>query len=545
MRFLAAIFAAVALIAAHPASAQQEPPSRVGRVGFIQGTLAFHTEGEAAWSAAEVNFPAATGSAFWTDPKSRAELRVGADSIDLAGNTDVEITKLDSKVMQLAVPQGRTGVRLRQLGEGESVEIDIPRGGIWLLGPGLYDIDAGSTERPARVAVHEGSARFAAGTVEVAIKTGDVAVLSGKEPVVASIERAASDEFAQWCRARDYDLHRLASPYRVSPRMTGFEELDEYGSWRQVADYGEVWFPRSLPADWAPYREGYWLWEEPWGWNWVGAEPWGFAPNHYGRWAYVDNAWAWVPGGFVADPVYAPALVGYLGDPGSVLASAATGALVGWFPLGPGEAYWPSYTEDPAYIRGLNAGIVANLGTRPSGDPASAGLNFANRRFATVVPQQVFATAQRVGRAALPVAAASAQHAAVTAQAPHFHPTTGHGRPMVVIGSGRGAPGQAAAAAMALSGRSAARQSAAAVPRFAQPRHFAAPRQFRHMAGRHFAAPRMPHFAHPHFARPHFNAPRMSAPHFAAPHFSGGGHGGGGHGGGGGGGHGGGGKGHH
>src|ERR1043165_7170928 len=104
--------------------------------------------------------------------------------------------------------------------------------------------------------------------------------------------------------------------------MTGYEELDQYGSWRSVADYGEVWYPSSLPADWVPYRDGYWVWEEPWGWNWVDAEPWG-----------------WVPGGFVANPVYAPALVGFLGDPGAVLASTAVaGSLVGWFPLAPGEA---------------------------------------------------------------------------------------------------------------------------------------------------------------------------------------------------------------
>src|SRR5438067_1922596 len=84
-----------------------------------------------------------------------------------------------------------------------AVEIHIPRGGVWLLGPGMYDIDAGAPDRPARVAVYEGSARFTAGTVEVAIKAGEVAVLNGKDPVVASIERAASDEFAQWRRSRD------------------------------------------------------------------------------------------------------------------------------------------------------------------------------------------------------------------------------------------------------------------------------------------------------------------------------------------------------
>ena len=48
MRSLAAALAAFVLIAAVPAFADQEPPAQVGRVSFIEGTLAFHTEGEAA-----------------------------------------------------------------------------------------------------------------------------------------------------------------------------------------------------------------------------------------------------------------------------------------------------------------------------------------------------------------------------------------------------------------------------------------------------------------------------------------------------------------
>src|ERR1041384_3294612 len=100
---------------------------------------------------------------------------------------------------------------------------------------------------------------------------------------------------------------------------------------------------------------------------------------------------------------------------------AVAGALTGWFPLGPGEPYWPWYSNDSRYIAALNTGIVGdprNLGARPSGDPASANLNFANRRFATVVPQQTFVAAQPIGRAALPIADPKAQHARVTAQAP-------------------------------------------------------------------------------------------------------------------------------
>ena len=566
MRSLASALLAFTLLAAVPAFAQEEPPARVGRVAFVQGTLAFHDKGETAWSAAAVNYPVATGGAFWVDPKSRAEIRIGAQSIDLAAGTEIEITKLDQQVMQIAVPQGRVEVHLRQLGEGESVEIDVPRGGVWLLQAGVYDIDAGSADQPARVAVYDGSARFVGGAVELAVKAGDAAVLSGNNPVVANVEHAAPDEFAQWCRSRDYDLHRLASPYRVSSRMTGYEELDQYGAWRTADDYGEVWYPSSLPADWVPYRDGSWVWEEPWGWNWVDAEPWGFAPFHYGRWAYIDNAWGWVPGGFVADPVYAPALVGFIADPAAILASAVAGATVGWFPLGPGEAYWPGYTNDPRYIRAVNTGAVrdlANLGARPAGDPATADRNFANRRFATVVPQRAFAAAQRVGRAALPVSATAVQHAAVTAQAPALQRGAGRAGPVVAGAGGRGA---AAAVGAVAGARGVARFGGAAAGRFGAPQRFAhmsaprfaPPRQFARMAGPRFAGPRMaPRFAAPHFAAPRMA--RMAAPHFAAPHFTGGGmpHGGGGmphfgggapHGGGGGaphGGGGGGGKGHH
>src|SRR5712671_5177435 len=256
MRRLAIAFLSVGLLAAVPALAHEEPPARVGRVSFVSGELGFHLAGETAWSAAKPNYPVATGGSFWTDPKSRAELRVGSRTIDLAGNTELDIAKLNEQVMQLALPQGRINVRVRTLLEGESNEIDLPRGAVWILQPGIYDIDAGTDDQPARIAVFEGSARFVGGTVEVAVKAGDTAVISGKEILTAASERAAPDTFAKWCRSRDYREQRLAAPYYVSPQMTGFEELDEYGGWRSVSQYGEVWYPRSVPSGWVPYREG-------------------------------------------------------------------------------------------------------------------------------------------------------------------------------------------------------------------------------------------------------------------------------------------------
>ena len=81
----------------------------------------------------------------------------------------------------------------------------------------------------------------------------------------------------------------------VSREMVGYEDLDDFGVWRPVPEYGVVWFPSSVPLGWAPYRFGHWIWVEPWGWTWVDDMPWGFAPFHYGRWAFVQGAWVWVP----------------------------------------------------------------------------------------------------------------------------------------------------------------------------------------------------------------------------------------------------------
>jgi hypothetical protein len=529
MRAVAHAVMFLALIAATPAFAEEQPPARVGRVAFVSGELGFHGKGETAWSKAALNYPVAAGGAFWTDPKSRAELRVGSRSIAMSGNTELDVAKLDQQVMQLGVPRGRIDLRVRQLLEGESIEIDLPHGAVWILEPGTYDIDAGAGDQPERIAVFEGSARFVGGTLDLAIKAGDAAVISGTQTLAAIIEKASPDEFAKWCRSRDYDQRRLAAPYHVSPQMTGYEALDEYGSWRTVANYGTVWYPRSVPLGWTPYRDGYWSWVEPWGWNWVDAEPWGFAPFHYGRWAFIDGLWAWAPGNFVAAPVYAPALVAWLGDPAAIVTSAVAGAAVGWFPLAPGEAYWPSYTSDPNYIRAVNTGIVAdprNLAARPGGDPASGSLNFANRRAATIVPQQAFAAAQPVGRSALPISDPAAQRARVTAQAP-ARPAGAAAR---AGGGGRAAAGAAAGPSAAAAGRGGARIARAAAHGTAAPRmahaggaHIAAAPRAARRAAMHAAAPRMARAAAPHMAAPRMA--RMAAPRHAGPvaHLGGGG----------------------
>jgi hypothetical protein len=210
--------------------------------------------------------------------------------------------------------------------------------------------------------------------------------------------------------------------------MTGFAELDAAGNWESTAEYGDVWVPTGLPFDWAPYRDGHWRWIAPWGWTWIDDQPWGFAPSHYGRWAFVGKHWVWVPGRFVEHPEYMPAVVAFLGTRGVGLSVAdSTGPGIGWFPLAPGEAYWPSYSRDPVYVRSLNQGDVSDLETirlDANGEPPVEVFDghFANRRFASVVPRPVFVNGGAVAPALLTLPEQRLQDAPVLMGSPQVGP---------------------------------------------------------------------------------------------------------------------------
>ena len=116
---------------------------------------------------------------------------------------------------------------MRQAGENETIEIDVPQGGVWLLASGTYYIEAGDREGPLRVAVFDGTAQFAGAGGNRRIERGQVAALTRSESAdAASIGPAAADDFVAWCRDHDYDETRLAAPYFVSRYMTGYAELD-------------------------------------------------------------------------------------------------------------------------------------------------------------------------------------------------------------------------------------------------------------------------------------------------------------------------------
>jgi hypothetical protein len=267
--------------------------------------------------------------------------------------------------------------------------------------PGRYRIDV--TGNQTVIAAQSGEAVVRAGQT-VQLRAGEmVEVASG---VVQSVGQARyGDDFDDWVTERDRLTDAPAARRHVSPYMTGYQDLDAYGDWGGSGEYGTVWYPRAVGSDWAPYRYGRWVWIAPWGWTWVDNAPWGFAPFHYGRWVVIRGRWAWVPGTWVARPLYAPALVAWIGDPGwSVSFAFGAAPAVGWFPLAPREIYVPGYRVSNTYVRQINVTHVSSVreierATGPGYRPVYTHRERADA--VTVVPAAHLREGRPVDRAAI------------------------------------------------------------------------------------------------------------------------------------------------
>ncbi len=351
------------------AQVQADPPGRVARLNHAQGSVVFSPAGDNEWTDAALNRPLTRGDRLWTDRGSRAEIQVGSSAVRMDGQTHLEILVLDDQSAQLSVTQGTIYVRVRSLPEGENFEVDTPNLAYRAAYPGDYRLDVDPVHGTTRVTIHSG-------TGAVYGENGQALPLGGGQQVtfrerslgqVNAQEAPAQDAFDRWAQERNRQEDQSIAARHVPREVVGYQQLDAHGQWSQDATYGDVWYPRALPANWAPYRHGRWEWIAPWGWTWIDDAPWGFAPFHYGRWAMIESHWAWVPGRLGLRPVYAPALVAFIGGGSDgVNWSLPLGAGrpgVAWFPLAPGEAWQPGYRASPVYISQVNRNIAVQAST--------------------------------------------------------------------------------------------------------------------------------------------------------------------------------------
>jgi hypothetical protein len=340
----------------------EDPSSRVARLSHTDGNVSFNPAGTDDWVSAVINRPMTTGDKLWSDNGGRAELHIGSASMRVGSTTGFNFLNLTDNVAQIQVTEGTVRVRVKRLERDETFEIDTPNLAFSILRPGTYRITVNEAGDTTLVSVMAGEGEVTGGGQAYSVHSNQTATFVGTDQLDADVQGLAGyDDFEQWCAQRDRREDNSASARYVSPDVIGSEDLDEYGGWRPVPEYGTVWFPHTTVVGWAPYRYGHWVYIAPWGYTWVEDEPWGFAPFHYGRWVTVGGVWGWVPapapvvGVVYVRPVYAPALVAWVGGPRFAVGVGVGGAAaVGWFPLGPREVYVPSYPVSRRYVTNVN-----------------------------------------------------------------------------------------------------------------------------------------------------------------------------------------------
>src|SRR6267143_3542466 len=369
-------FAAIAAIAAalwirYERSAEAKALPNAARIERVNGQVGVNQSLDTSspqWVEATANTPITVGDRIYTRDNSQSDIAfTGRNFAKIDANTALDVLDLSSQRTQVALRTGSGLFDVGSLASGELFEVATPCGAVDFERPGIYQV-ALNENGNAMATAFSGAAQVVGQGGSGHIEKGEYLAIScqGNSPAVmsrvdANQAGAVIDNYYRTRYPRSYDgryrsyytylddpyyydpSRRYASYNYVSDYVPGIYDLDDYGDWQNVSDYGYCWHPR-VDNNWAPYQSGYWTTNYPYGLTWVSNEPWGYAPYHYGRWAYASNEWFWVPEATRTYPTYSPALVAFI---------PLNDASVGWVALGPSDPYVPRYYDSnwqPVYL---------------------------------------------------------------------------------------------------------------------------------------------------------------------------------------------------
>ena len=362
----------------HEPTASAEELPYAARIQRVDGDVAFsnglpNTDANAEWIAATPNQPFSVGDRIYTRDNSRTSLAFsGRNFARLDPNTSLDVVSLGDRRTQLALRDGSAMFDVGYLEPNELFEVATPNGAVNFDQPGLYNVGF-DNNGGVLVSVLSGLAQVIGLGGSGQINKGEMLTLLGQTASQVALSRLNPqdagyqvDDYYRYQYPNSYDgrynnydaylndpyyydpYRRDASYQYASSSIPGLNDLDYYGDWQNVDNYGYAWRPR-VDSGWVPYQQGQWTNDYPYGPTWVSSEPWGYAPYHYGRWANVGNQWYWIPDRVNTAPMYAPALVAFvpLNDANQI----------GWVPLGPGDSYAPRYYDNnwqPQYLSQTN-----------------------------------------------------------------------------------------------------------------------------------------------------------------------------------------------
>jgi FecR protein len=361
---LGATLAVVLFVGLACTPARADDQVGVARISVLNGNVTIQRGDSGDSVAAALNAPVMVGDYLSTTGGARTEVQFdNADFVRVGSDSQLRVTHLDSTNHTLQLAAGTIDLRVLSM-TGANPQVDTPSISIRPAQAGSYRVTV-THDGDTVFTVRSGRADLLAPAGTQTIQSGASVLVHGaaSAPQISSIETVAYDEFDTWNHERDqYVASMTDSPYANS-NVVGLDDMQNYGQWVDNSDYGHVWVPYNMGADWSPYHDGRWAWEPGYGWTWVGYEPWGWAPYHYGRWFYAaPYGWAWYPGPAYIAPVWQPALVAFFGFGNGFNVSLAFGNI-GWVPLAPFEPYHPwwgrGFAYSPRYIN--NTTIITNI----------------------------------------------------------------------------------------------------------------------------------------------------------------------------------------
>ena len=317
------------------------------RISLLEGDVQIKTQDAGDWGLASINGPLEEGDQLWVPEGGRLELQLNTGTyIRLDQDSAIEILFMDKSSSQFYLSQGHAYLNYNAP-EGNVIQVDTPGASTRAFSKATFRIDI--PDDYTEVAVYSGNVETENQIGKTSINAGEMLSLSqNTNGEVSPI--GSPDEWEDWNKTRDdrvYAGREVTSGY-LPPELREYSyDLDSYGKWVDVPEYGRCWTPTgAVGANWAPYSEGRWIWRGG-DYVWVAYEPWGWAPYHYGRWAFAPNVgWFWVPP--AAGAVYwGPGYVGWV----------RTADYVAWVPLAPGEIYYGRGYYGPHSVNITNINI--------------------------------------------------------------------------------------------------------------------------------------------------------------------------------------------
>ena len=229
------------------AIAQDDDPKLASsplRLSYVEGDVSFFRDGAEDWVEARYNTPLAAGDALYVGRDGDLELQMGSRAF-IRADDDTQLTLMNQTAdfIQFKVASGRVSFDLRTLPAGYTVEVDTPNAVFTIDRSGYYRVDVNGdvhfiTRRGGRAMMVPagGQAMSIQPSEEIVVRNGAVA---RAETYVAP----ELDRWDRWNYERTDNLLDAVSERYLPSGIAGASDLDHYGRWRVVGEYGPVWVP--------------------------------------------------------------------------------------------------------------------------------------------------------------------------------------------------------------------------------------------------------------------------------------------------------------